>query len=303
MNETKTIPRTRQRIASLPTTSTELNNSSGKRPLGARRHSFHDPCTSSTSRQRTASLQTASTELNNTLEKLGDSSSNPNLPGTRRHSLYDPCTSSFKDAPDGFKNVFNSSATSYSLMDVGLFEASHAVKMQARKACFPLLNGAQQFSFEPVARRDKIKVGKRNSWTWLRSASEGDQASPLDPKPALPEITTNKLQFSRRRQSLPILTEGSLSNNKTQNPLPQITQPENHSLHEQKFEDYMGSECLRFNGIRPSQKVSKLHDKRNRTEAMRDHVEKAENGYDDNEMRAAGLFGWLKDQTDNSETS
>ena len=257
------------------------------------------------SRRQITSLPGASTEImemSNSFEKLGLNAPSQKLPRGlpkgRRHSIHVPCPSSFQNAPDDFKNLFKISPlfTSHPPGKGGTFDVPHSCVVETKKAHLPVMNGAKQNGIDLTASKER----KRNSWSRFRSFSEGSHLSPLDPKsaPVLPEIRRKPQVDLSTRHSLPVTTDDPEevsvlhrgiveANTRTL----QIIQPENHNL-QQKDRESVNLTKLCAQG-------TKMPDKKDRAEALRKHLQKAETGYRDGiDIKAARMFEWLKDQMD-----
>lgn len=249
-------------------------------------------------------LQEAFKEMHGSFENLGNISSSSKLPKRftreRRHSIHVSCTSPFKDPPDNFINPL---VAPYPSIEASAFQVPRSFEVATRNAHLPVLAGAKQNGLEPSGPNAKIKARKRNSWTWVRSSSEENHPSSLDPN-LFPEIRRKPLV--NRRHSLPVTTgnvtpvvslshrESSSVNNTTLGPLPQVTQPKNHNLQQE------------FNaaGIKLCTESTKTHaemipGRNDQAEAMQKHVERAETSFNRQEVdiKAARLFEWLKNQT------
>ena len=250
--------------------------------------------------------------MSNSFEKLGNISSSPKLPKRlpegRRHSIHVPCPSSLQNAPDDFKNLFkiNPLFTSYPPGKGCTFEMPYSCVVERKKAYLPaaLNAGAKKTGIDLTASQER----ERNSWSQVRSFSEESNPLSLDPKSAaLPEIRRKPQVHLSRRYSLPVTTETDPSedvsvlrrgNIKANTRTPQITQPENHNL-QQKNKDRESVNLTKL-----CAEGTKIPDKKDRAEALRKHVKKAETGYRDGiEIKAVRMFEWLKDQTDKDEAN
>ena len=263
-----------------------------------------------TTQRQITSLSIALTKMSNSFEKLGNISSSPKLPNRlpegRRHSIHVPCPSSLQNAPGDFKNLFkiNPLFTSYPPGKGRTFEMPYSCIVETKKAYLPSLNGAKKTGINVTASQER----ERDSWSRVRSFSEESNPLSLDPKSAaLPEIRRKPQVHLSRRYSLPVTTETDPSedvsvlrrgNIKANTRTPQITQPENHNL-QQKNKD---RESVNLTKLCPQ--GTKTPDKKDRAEALRKHVKKAETGYrDGTEVKAARMFEWLKEQTDKDEAN
>ena len=215
----------------------------------------------------------------------------------RRHSVNVPC------------------ASSYSCNTIVVYLGAHPAlerhcneDIETRGAYLPSLQRARQRGHDSPAFNAKIKTKKCN--TWIRDGSTGnaENTPPVDPKSLpLPEIK-RKPRVVSRRHTLSVITEivdatevisvSSRESHDENSPLPQITHIENHSRSQKRFR------CIRAadTGAKISAVGNKIPGNHDRAKALQKHIEKAEDRYrNGQDMKAARLFEWLKDQTESDE--
>ena len=181
--------------------------------------------------------------------------------------------------------------------------------IETRGEYLPSLKRARQRGHGSPAFNAKIKTKKCN--TWIRDGSTGnaENSPPVDPKSLpLPEIKS-KPRLVSRRHTLSVITEivdatevisvsSRECNDDENSPLPQITHIEKHNRSQKRFR------CIRAadTGAKISAVGNKIPGKHDRAKALQRHIEKAEDRYrNGQDMKAARLFDWLKDQTDSHE--
>ena len=178
-------------------------------------------------------------------------------------------------------------------------------EIETREAYLPSLQRARQRGHDSPAINAKIKCN-----TWIRDGSTGnaENTPPVDLKSLpLPEIKRKRRVVSRRN-TLSVITEIvdatevvlvlSRESYDENSALLEITQTENHNRSQQRFR------CIRAEdtGAKISAVGNKIPGKHDRAKALQKHIEKAEDRYrNGEEMKAARLFEWLKDQTDLNE--
>lgn len=242
------------------------------------------------------------TDIGNSFEKMGYCTSTSKLAirlqAGRRHSVNVPCASSHGYNPIVVYLGTHSALERHCNEDIG-----------TRETYLPSLQRARQRGHDSPAFNAKINTKKCNTWIRHGSTGNAENTPPVDPiSLPLPEIKRKPRAVSRRH-TLSVITENvdftevvSVSSraesNDENSPLPQITQTENHNRSQQRFR------CMRAadTGVKISAVGNKIPGKHDRAKALQKHIEKAEDRYrNGQEMKAARLFEWLKDQTDSDE--
>ena len=257
----------------------------------------------------------------------------------RRHTIHVPSyyTSPVSDITDELTFLLKPRSESYAEpRRVGGSSIKEAYsEMETRQARFPSLSGAQ-LALEPSAGKKINTLRKLNScldggerngtlrtslqdWTWVKNEA-GNQASPLvlNAKSTFPEIQD-------RRSSLPVSTENmadlfSMSllasenfeescvlHTKAANALPEVTRAKliNLKLNQSDETEYQRTKLSteKMGQFYHAEGKSEAPERSNhKVEAMRTHVKKEDDGFNEMETKVARLFEWLQDQTDSDES-